>query len=191
MVICFLGCDGVGKSTIIDELISDSFSTNSVFHLKPMKNCLQNTRSDNALIIPRPKKPYGKFRSYLKILYLIIQYNLGWLINVARSKKKLIIFDRYLNDILVDPDRFRYSGSSKVSRFAMKLIPKPQYFFVLIADEKVILSRKQELSLSLIKKMQHKYLKLVEKSDDYFLIDANKDIGYIKEMIKNYLSELI
>ncbi|MFK7780479.1 MAG: hypothetical protein QM490_05095, partial [Candidatus Gracilibacteria bacterium] len=121
LTISFLGPDGSGKSTIIDTLLEKRlpFRRDDYFHLKPVitkKVSLQ----DEMVTDPHKHVPYSPPKSYIKLLYFLYQYNVGWLKNISNIKIKssLIIFDRYFDDMLVDYKRYRYGGSLKVAKFA-------------------------------------------------------------------------
>jgi hypothetical protein len=58
----------------------------------------------------------------------------------------LIMFDRYFQDLLVDPIRYRYGGPMWLPRLLNAFVPPPDLLLlVLDAAEEVILSRKREL----------------------------------------------
>ena len=58
-----------------------------------------------------------------------------------------MIFDRYCDDIFVDPKRYRYGGSNLFARIIRFIIPKNNISFVLSANPQVILSRKKKLAV--------------------------------------------
>ena len=104
MTICFLGPDGSGKSTIIEQLLTQElpFDEKEYFHLKPIK---KSSTENNAMVAdPHKYPPYSKMKSYVKLFYFIYQYNLGWLKNILplKIKSSLVIFDRYFDDMLAD-----------------------------------------------------------------------------------------
>lgn len=178
--ISFLGPDGSGKSTVINELMSRElgFKTNDYFHLKP----IIKTGSTNDEIVedPHAYPAYSSFKSYIKLLYFIYQYTSGWYKNITPLLKNgsLVIFDRYFDDMLVDTKRYRYGGSIAIAKFARCFIPKPSLYFILYADAETIYKRKQEVSFDELKRQVEAYKSLADDKR-YFLIDVNntpKDI---------------
>lgn len=187
LTICFLGPDGSGKSTLIESLRNQSlFISDSYFHLKPIKS---NKSSSNQVVEnPHEYPVYSKFKSYLKLLYLIIQYNIGWFINILplTFKPSLIIFDRYFDDIIVDYKRYRYGGKISIVKFARYFIPKPDLYFLLSANELVIHNRKKEVSINELKRQIMGYQKMNDNKK-YFQINVDRNVNDIT----NNLTKLI
>jgi len=83
------------------------------------------------------------------------------LIRPALERGELVVFDRYFHDILVDSKRYRYGGPQWLLPAMKNLLPQRRVFFVVLdADEKVILSRKQEVSLEELRAQRRKYAAL-------------------------------
>lgn len=176
MIISFLGPDGSGKTTIIELVKENSlFSSCSYFHLKPISIVNNDVIESEIVTDPHRNLPYSKFMSYLKILYFICQYNIGWFknISVLRGRSSLIIFDRYFDDILIDYKRYRYSGKIGFVKFARNFIPKPDIYFILTADAKVIHARKQEVCFEELQRQVYSYKSLAD-GKRYFEIDVNR-----------------
>ena len=174
--IAFLGSDGSGKSTVIDGLLENRlpFRRKDYFHLKPIVS--KKSVIENEMITdPHKYEPYSEAKSYIKLLYFIYQYNLGWIKNVLRLKIKssLVIFDRYYDDLLVDHKRYRYGGSKTVAKIARLFIPKPDLYFILTTDPKVIYARKQEVPFEELERQVKAYRELAD-TKRYFNIDVNK-----------------
>lgn len=175
ITICFLGPDGSGKSTIIDGLINKQlpFRRHDYFHLKPFPT--NNSSPSKPVENPHEFPPYSAFKSYVKLLYFIFQYNLGWVKNIFLLKRKfsLIIFDRYYDDLLIDSKRYRFGGNIKFAKWARNFIPKPELYIILTADANVIYKRKQEVPLEELKRQITEYRKLGEIRN-YYNLDVNR-----------------
>lgn len=169
-VISFLGPDGSGKSTIINEIIKNQnlFKTVDYFHLKPLKVRDLKNKVDN----PHSSTSYSKTKSYLKILFFIAQYNIGWIKNIAPLKFSLVIFDRYFDDILVDPKRYRYGGHLMFIKLVRRFIPKPNIYFILTADPEIIFARKKEVTFKELERQVKEYREL-GNNIDYINVNVN------------------
>jgi len=191
ITIAFLGSDGSGKSTIIDRITHANlpFRRTDYFHLKPLKT---GKNKDNNAIIDDPHKhpPYSSFKSYLKLIYFIYQYNFGWVKNILFLKRKssLIIFDRYYDDLLVDSRRYRYGGSLHIAKLIKKFIPQPDIYFILTGTPDVIYSRKQEVAFEELERQVKSYESLVDNKR-YFKINVDNSIETISAEVIKILME--
>lgn len=189
--ISFLGPDGSGKSTIINELLDNRlpFRRKEYFHLKPIKS---KSSSGNNTVVTDPHKhpPYSKLKSYIKLLYFVYQYNVGWFRNIIplKIKSSLVIFDRYFDDILVDNKRYRYDGSLGMAKLARIFIQKPDIYFVLTADAKVIYERKQEVPFDELERQTEAYESMAD-GKRYFKIDVNRSPEEITKEIVTIMME--
>ena len=186
ITIAFLGVDGSGKSTVI-ELIRESnlpFRKFQYFHLKPI------IKGKSKIMISNPHQypSYGSFKSYLKLLFLIFQYNFNWVRNVIplKIKSTLIVFDRYFDDLLIDPKRFRYGGNISAIKWARKFIPRPDILFVFTADPEIIYSRKKEVEFFEVKRQLNEYDSLAFEKK-YYLIDVNRVPEQITQEIIHFI----
>ncbi len=172
--ICFLGPDGSGKSTLIKGIMAKNiFINNYYYHLKPLK---KSNRKTSTVTNPHGDKPYSYFKSFFKLIFLIFQFNYGWLKNIfpLKFKSSLIIFDRYFDDIIVDHRRYRYKGGVKLAKFARHFIQKPEIYFVLVTDPIIIQSRKKEVEFFELDRQISEYNGLVD-NNRYLLVDASKN----------------
>ena len=162
--------------TIIEKLLIQElpFKNKEYFHLKPIKK-KSSINSDIIVTDPHKYPPYSRLKSYIKLLYYVCQYNLGWLRNIfpLRAKSSLVIFDRYFDDMLVDSRRYRYGGSLTIAKITRLFIPKPDIYFILTADAKIIYERKQEVPFKELER-QVKAYEAMANGRRYFHIDANR-----------------
>jgi len=190
--IAIMGSDGCGKSTVIHKIsknILPAFRHVEYYHLKPIK--AKNEIADTTN--PQGQIPYSFARSILKLVYLIYQYNWGFLkINLKLIKSTFVIFDRYYDDILVDKLRFRYGAPLLFAKGASFFIPKPTIYIYLEASGEVIFNRKQELSVEEINRQRQVYNSLFKRKKNKYIVDASKNsdavIWNVETIIFNYLA---
>ncbi len=162
--LAFTGPDGVGKTTVIsqvNDLLGPAFSSAALYlHFRP--TLLPNLGDvgektgikkdvDRNFDDPHRGKPTSALSSLLRLAYYTLDYVAGHFLVVKPQTRitKYVIFDRYFTDIIADPRRTRiYLPLRVLLAWQKAFIPRPDYTFLLVADPQIILSRKQELSLT-------------------------------------------
>ncbi|HET9791180.1 MAG TPA: hypothetical protein VFR08_07745, partial [Candidatus Angelobacter sp.] len=104
--VAFVGPDGCGKSTVIDAVAAEfgpAFQRVVRCHLRP-KSLPARSSGEFPVTDPHGQPVRGRLYSMLKMLYLFSDYWLGYVTFVKRQtvRTKLVIFDRYFYDILID-----------------------------------------------------------------------------------------
>ena len=120
-IIELVGVDGSGKSFLAKKFANliKNDSKYEIFHLwKKSKINKKNIKT----IKPYGKKNYNLFLSYLKELYLIYKILLFYLKEIFFSKKKtILIFERSLRDIIIDPSRYRLKHYPKFMNYILNI----------------------------------------------------------------------
>ena len=164
--IAILGPDGSGKSTLIEALKMTRGI--NYYHLKPRRSS-----GGPPVVNPHSRAPYNWLLSVIKIFYLVVQYNLLWFKNIyLNPTRNLVVFDRYFDDILCDPVRYRYKGSLRLIRFMRNLMPRPDLYFVLLGEPELIWSRKKEVTLENLKRQLICYEELT-KSEKFISVSVD------------------
>ncbi|MCF6237092.1 MAG: hypothetical protein L3J70_12095 [Gammaproteobacteria bacterium] len=176
-VITILGVDGAGKSTIIDAIkpALNAATHNATFvkHLRPeLLPPLARLKGKRNIHVgpvtdPHGSTPSGVLGSIVRIVYLSLDYHLGYWLKVRPQIAKrpaVFIFDRYAYDITLDPRRFRISLPGKVIRWFTRFVPKPDLIFCLYGCPVVLTARKKELPLEEVER-QVKALKIFASNE--------------------------
>jgi thymidylate kinase len=192
--VAFLGQDGSGKSTVISKLVSMhktlGYAGVVVYHLRPQ--FLKGQYGASVVDNPHAQAARGALFSAVKLLFFMLDYRISnFLLKLKKGcGDKLIIFDRYYYDILVDPARYRFKRPYCLARLVSRMIPKPDVLFLLDVPAEVALSRKAELSLSAAKQLEKRYSELLLKQCcELKVIDASQSIKQVMvdiiESLKN------
>ena len=172
LFIAFLGPDGVGKTTTVDRVMArlkPIFEEQRLFHwrpqvIKPRTHEDEFKSGEGWMSINRHgDPPRGRVLSMMRLGGVYADYLIGHkrTIRPALDRGALVVFDRYYHDILVDSRRYRYGGPQWLLPSMKHFLPQRRvYFVVLDADEKVILSRKQEVSLEELRAQRRRYADL-------------------------------
>jgi hypothetical protein len=176
--IALVGCDGVGKSTVLKALKESDvplFTKIEVKHSRPgllpelnkLKVDYSRTKklSDKSF---QPRRTAGNFK-WLRVIYYYIDYLVGYFLldRVTLSRQSILVYDRYFLDFLVDPVRYGIKDNKGLSLF-YKYLPKPDRTILLWETPEKIYSRKQELTLQEIRNQ----LKTLEGLYSIGLIDV-------------------
>jgi len=182
IIITFLGPDGSGKTTLIKKvekhLLLKKINV-SIFHLKPFFFKNINTKIVNN---PHNQIPRSKLFSFMKLCYWLLLYNFFFLISFIRPRK-IYLFDRYADDILIDPIRYRFNLDKKLTTFILNLFPRPDLWIILNIKPNIIWKRKQEIKYKVLLKQIKNYKKFAIKKKNSILFSDNTNIQIIKDYI--------
>jgi thymidylate kinase len=98
----------------------------------------------------------------LQLLAHLADYWLGYWVAVRPvvARTGLVIFDRYFDDVIADPVRYRYGGPLWWPRLLRRLTPRPDLLFILDAPEEIVLARKRECEPEQLRMQRQSYLRL-------------------------------
>jgi thymidylate kinase len=143
------GPDGTGKSTVSEELRRRLPGQYVVFHSRPSV-LPQRTRGAGPVTDPHRQAPYGRLLSIAKVLYLWIDYAVGWfvLVRPALRRGATVVIERGWWDLAVDQTRYRLNVPPRLIHRLGMLLPRPHRTLILSGDADVIRRRKPELPLA-------------------------------------------
>ena len=165
--IAIIGPDGAGKSGVIDAISEQfRFAYDRVkrFHLRP-KTLRPGSGTQQVVTNPHARPPRGILLSVLKVLFLMADYWLGYALCIAPAMRRsqLIVFDRYIYDLVVDSKRVRYGGPAWILRLAARLVPHPDLVILLDAPPEVLWARKREVPFDEVVRQRLEYCRVARK----------------------------
>ncbi len=179
--VIIMGPDGVGKSTLIMQLIGKlgpAFRRCRVFHYRPQ---LIKPRAETGLDTtdPHGDAVRGTLGSVARLGGLFADFWVGYLF-VTRpllARSGLVIFDRYFHDIIIDRKRYRYGGPRWVPQVLARAVPPTDsLFLVLDAEVDVILSRKHEVAAEELNRLRSSYISMTSLTSHVALIKTSEGI---------------
>lgn len=196
LFVVVLGPDGAGKSTLIGHLVQavgPAFNRHRVFHWRPMLLWRRKTMCDTTR--PHSLPQHGCWWSVARLFAHLLDYWFGyWLvIRPLLARAGFVLFDRYFDDVLIDPKRYRYGGPLWLARMLRPLIPKPDLILVLDATEEAVLSRKQEIDPAEVQRQRQLYARCIDRTSSTRVINATGSISQVTveavTTVIEYLSE--
>lgn len=177
--IAMLGADGAGKSTVIDgvtEQLENEGLEIEYQHWKPSKYSDLKPGGASAVEDPHNQKPRGVLMSRLKAVCLVGIWRWRFFRNIGDSMKqgKLVLFDRFYGDMLVDSKRYRYHGGRSFAKYVFRFMPKPNAVIYLDADTEVLLSRKQEVEERALENIVRGYRVYANETSYAHTVDASQ-----------------
>ena len=188
LCVAVLGADGSGKTTVIgrlrEHLARTQPSAPLYLHFRPRLG----SRVDGALPVTQPhgEPPRGPLLSTAKLLYYLFDFAAGWACKVgpARRQGRVIIFDRYFSDLLIDPRRYRQGRALVSARAVAALIPEPDLIIVLDAPASVLQARKQEVSFQESERVREGYLALARSAVRAQVVDASRPADQVFDDVR-------
>lgn len=197
LMVAVLGVDGAGKSTVMAALERDlgpAFWSAKQYHGRALESPLRWTKrvqeqrrrrdaeidAEAGQTRKKPRDPHkkslrGTGLSLIKLAAWWADFTvLGYIMDVHPRLRRsaLVLFDRYYQDLLVDPGRHRYGGPLWLARFAGRLFPRPDLVILLDAAPEILHARKREVSLQETARQREAYLDLVRALPNGRIVDA-------------------
>lgn len=200
----FTGPDGIGKTTIIDNIIDQCkqlYKTVPLYHFRPsifgnlgdvaqsagLKKDVDRNYND-----PHRGKKTGVISSLLRLCYYSSDYITGFFIKVWPSlfKREVVIFDRYFTDIICDSRRSRIYLPPKFLNLWRKLfIPSLDYNILLTASSETILARKRELDEAGINAINERIDYLAPKKGYIKVLNESTPDAAVTEILNHIFNE--
>jgi thymidylate kinase len=196
----FEGVDGVGKSTIITEIVPllqevTGLSDTLQFHWKPCKRSIRICAVAPPSHDPRGQPVRGQIASVLFLGYHWLGFWVGWLrwVYPALTRSQSVVCDRYAVDLWLDPRRFRLALPEWLLKIATRTVPQPGLVIGLVAAPEVVTNRKAELTHAEITVYQERLEEMARNSENICLVDATGPpamvVAEVRHRILNWLEE--
>lgn len=176
--VALLGPDGSGKSSAARALEAAlPGCLRDIDHARWRPNLLfPSPATVHPAEDPQGRQPYSPLLSVAKLGFLTLDWWTGHLLRFAdaRARGRLVVFDRCLLDVLVDPRRHRYRGPRWAARLAIGLAPQPDMVVALSADADTLQRRKREVPPEESARQAAAYVALARRLRAGYVVDATQ-----------------
>ena len=186
IIISFLGTDGSGKTTLIKKLIKKLKSNNYRIRSHHLKPSLVKNKRAKIVKYPHNQTPRSNILSFFKIIQWLLIYRFYFFCKFFYPKQ-VHLFDRYADDLLIDPIRYRFKLNINLSKFLLSFFPRPDLWIILSGDPKEIWRRKKEIDFKVLKKLTLEYIKFSKDKKNILFFRKNKDFKIIEKKIINLI----
>ena len=191
-----MGTDGSGKTHFINQLkpLLEFLRPNLLHaHVTPPLPWQLEVDSNRINAQPHAKPNRGWIISNAKLLYFCAIYWIDafW----PHRGSRIILYDRYFTDLLIDPKRFRFGGSTRFALFIQKHLPPVHGVIWLSTPPVIAYKRKPELPLQLMQ-LQYDAYKQLSASYPYAHAldgtrinpdDLNQTLSFIADALQKQL----
>ncbi|MGJ8642776.1 MAG: hypothetical protein ACSHX9_05165 [Luteolibacter sp.] len=189
--IAFLGCDGSGKSAVIDGVathLREKGEFVELGHWRPKPFSRSTNDQSSAADDPHGQSPRGTMASTLKLVWLGFNWWVAWFRQLrSRSTHGFVLFDRYHGDLLVDPRRYRYGGPIWLAKLASRVMPQPDFIVFLDAPADVLLSRKREVTRDALINLQQAYHSQFHNCCRFRTVNAENSLEHVTNEVLNLI----
>lgn len=177
------GPDGTGKSTLVGHLVARLPGNVLLLHHRPAVLRRRSAGDGRPVTKPHAQAPYGVLMSIGKLLYLWLDYRIGWELRVRPALRNgtTVIMERGWWDLAIDPARYRLNAPSRLIRLLGLRLPAPDRTLVLTGSVDTILARKRELSPHELRRQLDAWRAMSRDRLRIVMIDVDAPIGAVVE----------
>ena len=189
LLLACLGPAGVGKASVIGALKNRPLAPFRGVHTMDLRPKIFRAESKDGQRL----RPRGRVATVGKLLMFAVDYWIGYCLQIRPrlARAMLVLSNRYYDDVLVDPLRYRMKRPFAVARAILPWIPRPDLWLVLDAPSDLLRSRNTELSTQESSRQRGEYRRLLRGYENVAVLDArlplDKVVAAAERAIVDYL----
>ena len=143
----------------------------------------QRKKSSGPTKDPHSQRPHPVLLSALRFFYYWLDYWLGWPLRIRKPKAGncLVLYARYALDMWCDPRRYRLRLPDWILKFFCRLVPTPDFIFILVGDADAIHKRKGEAPIETLRELLQRYTDAAKSFPHARPVDCNRPVAEIAD----------
>jgi serine acetyltransferase/thymidylate kinase len=181
LLIACLGPPGSGKGSVIDALSRRPLEVFEQAHTMELRPGVMRAGTIKPGRSTRKRKPRGRFATMVKLMMFVADYWLGyWLwIRPKLVRSTLVVSNRYFDDVLVDPRRYRIDHGRAFARLLLRWVPRPELWLVFDIPSQVLQERQGELGVEEATRLRGEYRRLLRGHESVVVLDADQPLDRV------------
>ena len=174
VLLACLGPAGVGKASVIAALKERPLAPFRGVHTMELRpRILRAASKDGQRLRPR-----GRVASVGKLMMFAVDYWIGYCLRIRPRlvRSMLVLSNRYYDDVLADPLRYRMKRPFAMARALLPWIPRPDLWLVLDAPSELIISRNAAISAEESSRLRSEYRRLLRGYENVVVLDARSPL---------------
>jgi serine acetyltransferase/thymidylate kinase len=178
LLIACLGPHGSGKSSVIRALSEEPMAPFRDVHKMALRPGVMRPASVGTAGEPRRRPPLGRLGTMAKLMMFVADYWLGYWLRIRPRlvRSTLVLADRYFDDVLVDPDRYRMRRPRAFARLLLRWIPRPDLWLIFDATPEVLEARHSQVAEAEAARQRAEYRRVLRGRENVVVLDANQPI---------------
>jgi serine O-acetyltransferase len=182
LLIACLGPQGSGKSSVIEALNNKPLDVFANVHTMELRPGVMRAGTIKAGRSTRYREPRGRFTTIVKLMMFVVDYWVGyWLwIRPKLVRSTLVVSNRYFDDVLVDPRRYRIDRALAFARLLLRWVPRPELWLVFDIPSQALQARQGgELEEQEATRQRGEYRRLLRENENVVVLDADQPLERI------------
>jgi thymidylate kinase len=174
LLIACLGPEGSGRVNVIEHLSAHPLALFIHAHIMDLRPHMMRPVPVN----PESRIPRGRLGTFAKLMMFFADYWLGYWLQIRPKlvRSTLVVSNRYFDDILVDPRRYRFGKPHAFARWLLPWIPRPELWLVFDVATEVLQTRTRQVAAEEAARLRSEYRKVLRRQEDVVVLDASQPI---------------
>jgi serine O-acetyltransferase len=184
LLIACLGPPGSGKGSVIEALSGRPLEIFETAHTMELRPGVMRAGTIKPGRSTRQREPRGRFTTIVKLMMFVADYWVGyWLwIRPKLVRSTLVVSNRYFDDVLVDPRRYRIDHALTFARLLLRWVPRPHLWLVFDIPSQALQERQgeqSELGEEEATRLRGEYRRLLGGHENVVVLDADQPLDRV------------